>query len=66
MTDAEKIEKLKAALSWTLCELYGLKRYMERPERGEWGVECAVCRGEWFEPEDGATMNKFRDLLNET
>jgi hypothetical protein len=66
LTDAEKIEKLKAALAWALCELYGLQAYMQRPENGEWGVECAVCRNEWFEPGEGDKLNECRDLLNET
>jgi hypothetical protein len=66
VTDAEKIEKLKAALAWALCELYGLQTYMERPENGDYGVECAVCMNEWFDPGDGIKLNEYRDLLNNT
>jgi hypothetical protein len=64
MSDAEKIEKLKAALSWALSELYGLQTYMERPENGDYGVECAVCRSEWFEPGDAERLDQYRNLLN--
>ena len=66
MSDAEKIEKLKAALAWSLCELYGLKKYMERPDNGEWGVECAICRREWFEEGDTKMMDEIRSLLDQS
>lgn len=64
MSDAEKIARLKEALAWSLCELYGLQEYMKRPENGEYGVECAVCRSEWFEADDLLEMDNARQLLN--
>lgn len=64
MSEAEQIARLKESLAWCLTELYGLKKYMERPENGGYGVECAVCRSEWFEPEDLIEMDNARQLLN--
>lgn len=64
MTDAEKVARLSELLAWALCELYGLKKYMARPERGDYGVECAVCMGEWFEEGDLIEMDNARQLLN--
>ena len=46
------------ALAWALLELQNLKDYCERPERGEWGVECSICRNEWF---DAETLAKFTE-----
>jgi hypothetical protein len=63
LTDAEKIMRLTNALSWALCELYGLKHYMARPENGDYGVECAVCRSEWFADEDLIEMDNARQVL---
>lgn len=63
MTDAEKMARLREALSWCIGELYGLKTYMARPERGEYGVECAVCRNEWFEQEDLIELDSARQIL---
>lgn len=64
MTDGEKIARLSESLCWALAELRGLKTYMDRPERGEYGVECAVCRNEWFEESDLIEMDNARQLLN--
>lgn len=64
MTDAEKVARLSEALAWALCELYGLKTYMARSERGEHGVECAVCMAEWFDEPDLIEMDNARQVLN--
>ena len=61
-----QVEVLRNGLSWTLCELYGLKRYMERPEAGEWGVECSVCRNEWFDSDDVAKLDELRAALTQS
>lgn len=59
-----QVEVLREGLAWALCELYALKRYMERPEAGEWGVECSVCRNEWFDPDDIAKLDEIRAALS--
>ncbi len=64
MSEAEQIARLKEALAWCLTELRAVKLYMERPENGDYGVECAFCRNEWFEPEDLIEMDNARQLLN--
>lgn len=40
--DTELLEALKAAHR-IITEI---DDYMKRPERGDWGVECALCMGE--------------------
>lgn len=63
MSDAEKFERMKSALSWALSELYTLKQYMERPENGEWGGECRVCRQEWFDERELVELDNARQVL---
>ena len=45
-----------------LANLDALDDYMKQPDRGGYGVECAVCMGEWLEPEDRAVMERSRAL----
>lgn len=63
MTDAEKVAYLNAALGWCVTELYGLKSYMARKENGEYGVECAVCRREWFDQSGLIELDNARQIL---
>lgn len=60
---ADRIERLERALAKVLPMLTDLDEYMKRPERGEWGVECAVCRNEWFEPGDLAAIEEATAAL---
>jgi hypothetical protein len=55
--------ELLAALKEALANLDALDDYMKQPERGEWGVECAVCMNEWLEPHDRAAMERARALI---
>ena len=57
-SQADRIERLERALANVLPLLNDLDEYIKRPGHGEYGVECAVCMGEWFEPGD-------RDAINE-
>lgn len=64
MSEAEKIARLKEALAWTLANMRELKKYMERPDNGDYGTECAVCMGEWFDQEALLEMDNARQLLD--
>lgn len=54
---------LVAHFKWALAELDSLKAYMTRPERGGYGVECAVCRNEWFNAGDREALEEARSAL---
>ena len=60
-----RIAELEGALRPMLENLHALDFYMKRPDHGGYGVECAVCMSEWFEPEDRAVMQAARSLLSE-
>ena len=60
---ADRIERSERALANVLSLLTDLDEYMKRPEHGEYGVECAVCMGEWFEPGDRAAINEATAAL---
>ena len=62
---ADRIERLERALANVLPLLNDLDEYIKRPEHGEYGVECAVCMGEWFEPGDRAAINEATAALQE-
>ena len=49
---------------WALGNLNDLKTYMERPERGDYGTECAVCMGEWLDRDALLEMDNARQLLD--
>lgn len=47
-----------------------IDNYMMRPERGDWGAECACCMGELLDDDRGAiaridaTLAKAKDRTN--
>lgn len=59
----EEVERLSGLLGRLLANLDALDDYMKQPDRGGYGVECAVCMNEWLEPEDRAVMEEARALL---
>jgi hypothetical protein len=56
--------KMRELTGKLLANLDALDDYMKQPERGGWGVECAVCMNEWLEPEDRAVMEEARSALS--
>lgn len=44
--DLIRMQSLEDALKKARHILYDIDEYQKRPERGDWGVECACCMGE--------------------
>ncbi len=60
---ARERDGLRELVGKLLANLDALDDYMKQPERGDYGVECAVCMNEWLEPEDRAVMEEARQAL---
>lgn len=41
-----EVERLRGALRSARQIIAQIDEYMKRPDRGDWGVECACCMGE--------------------
>ncbi len=62
--DPDTLSEAVGLLRNLLANLDGLDDYMKQPERGGYGVECAVCMNEWLEPDDRADMEAARAFLD--
>lgn len=44
-----EVEALREALAKARKIIRDVEDYMARPDRGDWGTECALCMGELFD-----------------
>lgn len=56
----EALGEARELMGAMLANLDALDDYMKQPERGGYGVECAVCMNEWLEPADREVMDRAR------
>jgi len=54
-------DELITLARWAAQELAERDAYQNRPERGDWGVECACCMGEMFDAEDRAKIARLAE-----
>jgi len=54
------------ALADLLSIIDDLDQYQKRPDRGDYGVECACCMGELFDADDRVKIEVARALSKET
>jgi hypothetical protein len=55
-----EIERLRKASASLLTIVDDLDQYQKRPERGDFGVECACCMGELFDASDREKIEAAR------
>lgn len=56
-------DEVLKALEWAVRELEEWDAYQRRPERGDYGVECACCMGEMFDAADRDKLASAREAL---
>lgn len=57
-----RIAELREALGDARRIIAEIDDYMKRPERGDWGVECALCMGELLD-DDRAAIARIDAIL---
>jgi hypothetical protein len=61
-----EVKVLREALVKARAMLAEIDEYQQRPERGDWGVECACCMGEMFDGSDRAALAEIDAALSHT
>lgn len=54
--------ELQRLARWAAQQLAEWDAYQKRPERGDYGVECACCMGEMFDAEDRDMVARILEL----
>lgn len=57
-------DELRKALAGTVKLLDEIHEYQKRPDRGAWGVECALCMGELIESAEITIIEAARAALS--
>lgn len=59
-----RVDALVEALTDARRIITDIEGYMARPERGDWGVECALCMGELFD-DDREAIARIDAILSQ-